>query len=80
MVEPTTKEAGPSPNPLTVLPIGSSRTLLYRGGPHPWVGKPSFYFSDGSHHSLLLPFSFTISPSSPLHPSHSPLHSGGGGL
>ena len=37
-----------SPNspPTTVLPIGGSRTLLLKGGPHPWVGKPSFFFSD----------------------------------
>ena len=49
MVQPSTKESGPNSLGLsvTVLPPGASRTLLFKGGPHPWVGKPSFFFSDG---------------------------------
>ena len=46
MVEPKAKDAGSTPLAMTVLPVGGSRNILYRGGPHPWVGKPSFYFSD----------------------------------
>ena len=30
--------------PQVVLPLGSSRDILLRGGPGPWVGKPSQYF------------------------------------
>ena len=33
--------------PQLVLPVGSSRNVLFKGGPHPWVGKPSFFFTDG---------------------------------
>ena len=49
MLQPTSKESGPNAQGLavTVLPPGASRTLLFKGGPHPWVGKPSFFFSDG---------------------------------
>merc|ERR1712013_79677 len=32
--------------PQIVLPVGSSRKVLFKGGPHPWVGKPSFFFTD----------------------------------
>merc|ERR1712106_711863 len=32
--------------PQLVLPVGSSRNVLFKGGPHPWVGKPSFFFTD----------------------------------
>eukprot|EP00090_Calanus_glacialis_P028282 TRINITY_DN45475_c0_g1_i1.p1 TRINITY_DN45475_c0_g1~~TRINITY_DN45475_c0_g1_i1.p1 ORF type:complete len:919 (-),score=251.02 TRINITY_DN45475_c0_g1_i1:238-2994(-) len=32
--------------PQLVLPVGSSRKVLFKGGPHPWVGKPSFFFTD----------------------------------
>lgn len=48
VLQPTTKESGPNSLGLavTVLPPGASRTLLFKGGPHPWVGKPSFFFSD----------------------------------
>ena len=48
-MQPTSKESGPNAQGLavTVLPPGASRTLLFKGGPHPWVGKPSFFFSDG---------------------------------
>ena len=30
--------------PQVVLPVGASRDILLRGGPGPWVGKPSQYF------------------------------------
>jgi len=32
--------------PQLVLPVGSSRKIVFKGGPHPWVGKPSFFFTD----------------------------------
>jgi len=33
-------------SPQVVLPVGSSRKVILKGGPHPWVGKPSFFFTD----------------------------------
>ena len=66
MVQPTTKESGPNSLglPVTVLPPGASRTLLFKGGPHPWVGKPSFFFSDGKKQktasALLTPSMFQL--------------------
>ena len=55
VLQPTTKESGPNSLglPVTVLPPGASRTLLFNGGPHPWVGKPSFFFSDGEKKTAL---------------------------
>ena len=55
VLQPTTKESGPNSLglPVTVLPPGASRTLLFKGGPHPWVGKPSFFFSDGETKTAL---------------------------
>ena len=65
MVQPTTKESGPNSLglPVTVLPPGASRTLLFKGGPHPWVGKPSFFFSDGKkrENSKRIAHSFHVS-------------------
>merc|ERR1719228_1154504 len=27
-----------------VLPVGSSRNIVFKGGPQPWIGKPSSYY------------------------------------
>ena len=32
--------------PLVVLPVGASRKIVVKGGPLPWVGKPSFFYRD----------------------------------
>ena len=46
--------------PQLVLPVGSSRKVLFKGGPHPWVGKPSFFFTDGKEKTCHIPLLYLI--------------------
>ena len=41
------------PTESTVLAPGSSRDLVFKGGPQPWVLDPSQYFEQGNYFDII---------------------------
>lgn len=44
----------------TVLALGSSRVLVFEGGPLPWINKPSSHFRKGNLRNLIQVYSIVL--------------------
>lgn len=56
VVYPTTDNQ--NMQPLILLPVGSRTKAVFRGGPSPWVGKPSGHYRNGNRSSKQKPTRF----------------------